>query len=85
VVLEDLADHGSGFLGVRAEVVQLQHALVVADLQVALAAEGRDAALHRDARAREGGEVAGGVDEGNGRAANILDRFHWDCGTIGAA
>ena len=32
----------------------------------ARAAEGRDAALNADPRAREGGEVAGGTDEGGG-------------------
>ena len=39
---------------------------VVLAPQPAGAAEGRDAALHADAGAREGGEVASGADEGGG-------------------
>ena len=48
------------------EVVQLQAAGVVLIPKAALAAEGRDAAFDTDARAREGGEVAGGADEPGG-------------------
>lgn len=58
VVVEDLTDDRAGFLGVGEESSPAP--------QAARAAEGRNAALYRDARAREGDETAGLPDQGSG-------------------
>jgi hypothetical protein len=66
VVVEDLPDHGSCLHGVGEEVVQLEHPRVILAPRAAGSAEGRDAALHADPRAGEGGEISGGADEVGG-------------------
>ena len=54
------------------EVVNLESARVVFPPQPPRAAEGRNAAFHADARAREGGEILRGADEGGGGADREL-------------
>ena len=54
---------GLAVSGMRAEVVDLEHPWIVLAPEAAGSTEGRDAAFHRDARAREGGEIAGGADK----------------------
>jgi hypothetical protein len=61
VVVEDFLENGPGHFGVGAEVRKLQQSRVVLRPQATGAAEGRDAALDADRRAREGGEMTGAI------------------------
>ena len=83
VVVEDLTEDRPGPVRVGEEVVQLEHARVVGIPQAAWAAERRDAALHRDARAGEGGEVSEGADEDGGFHDAVMDIVHRRCGSMG--
>jgi len=83
VVVEDLADDRPGLFGVGEEVVQLEHAGIVAASQAALAAERRDTALHADPGAREGGEVLRGADEAHSFLDSDLGLLLCRCWSMG--
>ena len=68
VVVEDVFQDWPGHFRPLEEIPDLEQPGVVLRPQAALAAEGRDAAFHRDARAREGGQVAGAADKCGGGA-----------------
>jgi len=83
VIVENLRDDGPCAGGVGQEIVQFLGMRVVPTPQPARTAEGRDAALHGDPGAGEGGEVPCGADEGGGLPYVVLGLARGGCRSLG--